>query len=81
MAIDAEMLRLIADGGYAGGIVFEWMDEWFKLTWNTVELELPDDRRQMWRNPLTNEENFGLTAAEAGRESEIAIDGDGGEWE
>ncbi len=60
---------------------FEWIDEWFKLTWNTVELELPADRRQMWRNPLTNEENFGLLAAQAGLEGKVAIDGNDAEWE
>lgn len=80
MAIDAEMLRLIADSGLAGGIVFEWIDEWFKLTWNTVELELPAERRQMWRNALNNEESFGVWAAEARLEGQASIDGSDQEW-
>lgn len=81
MEIDAEMLRAIASEGFAGGIVFEWIDEWFKPTWNTVDLELPADRRQLWRNMLTNEEHFGLWAAEARLESEVTIDGSDSEWE
>ena len=81
MEIDAQLLRLIESEGFAGGIVFEWIDEWFKFTWNTVDLELPPDRRQLWRNVLTNEEHFGLWAAEAGLESEVTIDGSESEWE
>jgi hypothetical protein len=81
MEMDAELLRMIQAEGLAGGIVFEWIDEWFKLTWNTVELELPADRRQLWRNALTNEEHFGIWAAEAGLESEVTIDGSESEWE
>jgi hypothetical protein len=64
LRIDAELLRRIKAEGYAGGVVFEWIDEWFKFTWNTIDVELPRDRRQLWRNPLTNEEHFGLIAAE-----------------
>ena len=44
--------------------MFEWIDEWFKLTWNTFDTEQPADRRQLWRNALTNEEQFGLIAAD-----------------
>ncbi len=62
--IDASLLREIKAEGYAGGVAFEWIDEWFKFTWNTIDLEQPADRRQLWLNPLTNEEHFGLIAAE-----------------
>jgi hypothetical protein len=81
LAMDAEMLRNIDEEGYAGGIVFQWVDEWFKLTWNTLDLELPPDRRQMWRNDLTNEEFFGVVAAEPGDEPVVVVDGDDDEWE
>jgi hypothetical protein len=48
----------------AGGLLFEWIDERFKRAWNTQQLELPVDRRRLWRNPLTNEEYFGVLAAD-----------------
>jgi hypothetical protein len=65
--IDAGILGDIKREGFAGGVAFEWIDEWFKFTWNTLPYELPGDRRQLWRNPLTNEEHFGLVAAEPGK--------------
>ena len=39
--MDADLLPLIQDQGFAGGFVFEWADEWFKFTWNTIDYELP----------------------------------------
>jgi hypothetical protein len=81
LAMDADMLRNIDEEGYAGGIVFQWVDEWFKFTWNTVDLELPSDRRQLWRNDLTNEEFFGVVAAEPGHDPVVVLDGDDDEWE
>jgi len=80
MAIDAELLRIIRVQGYAGGFVFEWADEWFKFTWNTVDYELPNGRRQLWVNPLTNEEHFGLVATDPGSRPVVTVDGEGGEW-
>jgi hypothetical protein len=80
MAIDAELLRIIHTQGCAGGFVFEWADEWFKFTWNTVDYELPKGRRQLWVNPLTNEEHFGLVATDPGAEPVVTVDGKGGEW-
>ena len=81
-AKNADMMSAIEQEGYAGGMVFEWADEWFKFTWNTLPLEVPSGRRQLWRNPLTNEEHFGVLAAEPGKaERKVIVDGDGGEWE
>lgn len=80
--MNAEMMEAIRTEGYDGGLLFEWTDEWFKFTWNTIDLELPGERRSMWRNRLTNEENFGLVATEAGvEEGQIFLDGETDDWE
>ncbi|OES46704.1 hypothetical protein [Domibacillus iocasae] len=42
-----------------GGLVFTWQDEWFKRTWNTMDLDDPE-RRPYWSNAQTNEQQFGL---------------------
>jgi hypothetical protein len=79
-AMDAQMLRMIHDLGFSGACVFEWADEWFKFTWNTIDYELPSDRRRLWVNPWTNEEHFGLLAMDPGASSVVTVDGDGREW-
>jgi hypothetical protein len=79
-AIDRDLLRGIKRSGMAGGVLFEWVDEWFKLTWNTTDEEQPGERRAMWRNPLTNEEHFGVLAAEPGARAKVRVDGDDREW-
>jgi hypothetical protein len=79
-AMDASMLRRIREEGYAGGVLFEWADEWFKFTWNTLDLELPPDRRALWRNDLTNEEHFGVLAVEPGKTRTKTLDGRDDDW-
>lgn len=64
LRINAELLRLIRDQGLAGGFLFAWADEWFKATWNTRSHQDPE-RRQLWHDPLTNEQHFGLIAMDA----------------
>lgn len=79
--IDADMMRGIYEEGLNGAILFAWQDEWFKFTWNTIDLEEPGMRRAMWRNMLTNEEHFGVIANEPGKkESAIYLDGDDTDW-
>lgn len=80
LRMDAEMLRTIRAEGLAGGVLFEWADEWFKLTWNTVDTEIPAERRALWRSPLTNEEHFGVIATEPGKRAVVTLDGDDREW-
>src|SRR3954447_17753748 len=78
--IDADLMRDIADEGFAGGVLFEWADEWFKNTWNTQDTDFPRDRRQLWRNVLTNEEQFGVVSAEPGKKPAVTLDGRDREW-
>ena len=79
-AMDASMLRDIHDEGFAGGVLFEWVDEWFKATWNTIPFQIPADRRQFWDDVMTNEQHFGIIAAEPGAREPVIVDGRGGEW-
>ena len=65
MQVDADLLRRLHRIGLAGGLLFAWSDEWFKFTWNTIEHQRPADRRQLWHDPLTNEQHFGLLAQDA----------------
>jgi hypothetical protein len=81
MRIDADLLRIIKAQGLAGGFLFGWADEWFKFTWNTIGHQDPE-RRQLWHDPLTNEQHFGLVAMDpAGQPDAVAaqlVTGDGG---
>ncbi len=80
MRINADLVRTIEEVGLAGALVFEWIDEWFKFTWNTTDYELPPDRRSLWANLWTNEANFGVVATDPGSVQGVALDGDDGEW-
>lgn len=63
MATVADLMRLLHGKGASGAFVFSWEDEWFKRTWNTLEHQDPE-RRQLWHDPLTNEQWFGLVATD-----------------
>ncbi|MDF2612376.1 MAG: hypothetical protein K0S71_162 [Clostridia bacterium] len=79
-AMDAFMLQNIYEEGYCGGLVFTWQDEWFKRTWNTMDLDIPD-RRAYWSNPQTNEQQFGVLAFDPGNVKSISyVDGIVSEW-
>lgn len=64
MRIDADLVRLIKAAGLSGALLFSWVDEWFKATWNTVTHVVPAERRQLWHDAMTNEQWFGLLAAD-----------------
>ena len=73
MAMDASMMRMMHAKGLAGGFVFSWEDEWFKRTWNTTEHQDPE-RRQLWHDPLTNEQWFGITATDTSQVPDGAVE-------
>ncbi|MDR6879350.1 hypothetical protein [Bacillus sp. 3255] len=79
-AIDGRMFEEITKEGMAGGLVFTWQDEWFKRTWNTMDLDNPD-RRPFWSNVQTSEQYFGLMAFEPGEPQQgLYVDGDINDW-
>jgi hypothetical protein len=80
-AIDADLYHQIVQEKMAGAILFSWQDEWFKKTWNTMNYEMPQDRRKLWLNVLTNEKMFGLLAMDPSKADEIHIDGDLQDWD
>lgn len=63
--IDRTMTLELAEAGMAGGVLFAWIDEWFKKNWVTLEFELPPDRNRLWYNRLDAEQHYGLWALEA----------------
>ncbi|MFT3738652.1 MAG: T9SS type A sorting domain-containing protein [Breznakibacter sp.] len=50
----------ILEAGCGGGIMFAWIDEWFKRTWITDPMDFLADRRILWQNITAAEQNFGL---------------------
>lgn len=50
----------IQKAGYAGGLIFEWLDEWWKVSWLVQDFEKPFDRKAFWHNDLNPEQFFGL---------------------
>lgn len=79
--IDARLFRDIHQAGLAGGILFSWMDEWFKRNWLVMPFEVPADRNPLWLNALDPEQNYGLLAAWPGVPgAKIVLDGEGSDW-
>lgn len=56
------MSRNIYDSGSAGGLVFAWIDEWWKCVADvaTNPFDQPPSRRPLWMNMFNPEEHFGL---------------------
>ena len=80
MAI-VSMLGAVESAGMAGGVVFSWIDEWFKHNWLTVDLESPVDRDPLWLNVLDPEESFGLIAVRPGSAGpRVVLDGRIDDW-
>jgi len=79
---DARLFRNVHDAGCAGGILFAWIDEWFKKNWLVVEFEEPLERKPLWYNAQDAEENYGLLAYRPGAGGpRILVDGRPSDWE
>lgn len=62
--IDVRLSREIRAAGMAGGILFAWIDEWFKKNWLVTSFEIPGDRNRLWWNRLDPEQHYGMIAIE-----------------
>ena len=80
--VNLRLMKNIHDAGLAGGILFAWVDEWFKRNWIVMNYESPVDRNRLWHNALDAEQNFGLIAARPGRDGPtIVLDGLTTDWQ
>jgi hypothetical protein len=53
------MMHNIRDANCGGGILFSWIDEWFKYVWIFGQNTHPETRNR-WHNIYSAEENYGL---------------------
>jgi hypothetical protein len=65
------MLETIENSNCGGGIIFAWIDEWFKRTWVTDPLDYDADSRILWHNIAGAEQNFGLISFE--KEADLTL--------
>ena len=72
----ARMTRDVAKSGCAGGLIFEWSDEWFKSTWNEVSYE-PAEAALRSHDLGSAEQGFGLICHE---DAAAIPDGNDSEW-
>jgi tetratricopeptide (TPR) repeat protein len=78
MRESARLLRTIDRERMAGGVAFEFMDEWFKGTWSTSPFEVPEAHRPRWFNAESPEQSYGLFANRPA--TPVRVDGDPGDW-
>lgn len=74
-------IRTILDAGLDGFALFSIVDEWWKRAWIVDPIELPAERRALWFNPMSPEQNFGLIALRPGPADRFHfVDGEDDEW-
>ena len=76
--IDARLTREVRAAGAAGGVLFAWLDEWFKHTWVTIDLEVPAERSRLWHNMEDAEQHYGLMGEYAGASADATPQPGGG---
>lgn len=64
--IDARLTREIRESGAAGGIIFAWIDEWFKKNWIVIDYERPLENTRQWHNAMDAEQHYGILGMYAG---------------
>ena len=79
--IDARLTREIREAGAAGGIVFAWLDEWFKKNWIVMDFEIPLDHTRRWHNAMDAEQHYGILGQYAGDpRTRPVLGGDAARW-
>lgn len=77
----AAMAQDIARESFAGSMVFQWQDEWFKQTWNTVSYA-PEDADKRTPNVQSAEQDYGIVSYAPGQKESVSYpDGELSEWE
>lgn len=71
----ARLTRSVHEAGAAGGLIYEWLDQWFRQSWQVRRFEVPEERSPRWLNVLDPAEQFGLVAAEPASRSTLALRG------
>jgi len=69
--IDIRLLHTIEYANCGGGIQFSWIDEWFKRTWVMDPVDYLIERRILWQNIASAEQNFGLVSFQ--KESQLQV--------
>lgn len=77
----ARFTRNIYDSGAAGGMVFEWLDEWYRRSWLTRNYEVPAEDKPLWTNLMDPAEYYGLIAADPEDRESHLLDGSPQAWE
>ncbi|HET8762743.1 MAG TPA: hypothetical protein VFM12_04965, partial [Gemmatimonadales bacterium] len=79
--IDARLTRELHAAGTAGGLIFAWIDEWFKRNWVVTDFELPVENNRRWHNVMDAEQNYGLIGMYAGDSATRPVPGgDAARW-
>jgi hypothetical protein len=80
-AINARLTREIRESGAAGGIIFAWIDEWFKKNWIVIDYEIPLENTRQWHNVMDAEQNYGILGMYAGDPlTRPRLGGDAARW-
>jgi hypothetical protein len=78
--IDVRLTKEIREAGLAGGIIFAWIDEWFKHNWIVIDLEVPTEHTRLWHNMMDAEQNYGLLGQYSGSADRPEPGGDAARW-
>ncbi len=76
----ARFTRNIYDSAAAGGMVFEWLDEWFRRSWWSRNFETPEEDKPQWTNFMDSSEYYGLLAADPEECAAHQLDGNPLAW-
>ncbi len=68
------MMKAIQRENYAGGLIFEWMDEWAKKTWSTEPYMIPYERHAFWHNAIDPEQNYGILAMDSNKPTKASYE-------